>query len=216
MRRTMRWPRRPPDRARPGAQCRGRVGRRCEFPRFRRFADPPCSGAGRWRRGLYCRPEENGQPRGNAPQNAPRVVAASGNPAVFPTEGIVGLAAAQAGHVKPRAEFQPFNGGNGEYAAGNAVFQPVEHGVANAGGKSHGGAFDNAPQGIPLTSGGLNGFGHGFSLFQGGQGPGGNLANFRSHGVEGPAPYSADLQCLRRDFHALFPQQLQNNSARRT
>ena len=76
-------------------------------------------------------------------------------------KSVVVLAAPQGGGGKARAEVHPFHRGDGKDQPGDAVLHAVQHRVPQAGGQAQDGALDDAPQGVQLSLGHLDGPLHG-------------------------------------------------------
>jgi len=68
--------------------------------------------------------------------------------AVLHTEGVVVFASAQARSAKACAELHALDGGDAEQRRGKAVFDAVEHRVAETGWQPDGGTFHDAADGI--------------------------------------------------------------------
>ena len=101
--------------------------------------------------GLTARRSVRGMPLVMPPRMPPAWLVVRDHAAVGDDEGVVVGRAAGPGGGKAGAELHALDGGNAEEGRCQSVLHAVEHGPAQSGGKSDGGALDDAAHRIPAS-----------------------------------------------------------------
>ena len=115
-------------------------------------ADSPL-GTGDGGRGLDGRPQDDGHPVGDAPQDAAGVVGLRHHPAVLLRKGVVVLGAVGPGGSKAIPELHALHGGDAEERRRQPVLHPAEHRISQPGGHPRGRALDDAAHGVQVLPG---------------------------------------------------------------